>query len=61
VAGFAALSVALWAVPLDPVTNVAVDAWAAWRLARLLWPEPVAPALDGAVPAESPSVASAAL
>ena len=35
-ATFAALQMAAWALPLDPVTNVAIDAWAAARLWRLL-------------------------
>lgn len=35
-AAFAAVQMAAWALPLDPVTNVAIDAWAAVRLWRLL-------------------------
>jgi len=36
VALFAVITVAQWALPLDPVTNVVADAWAAWRILRLL-------------------------
>jgi hypothetical protein len=35
VATFAAVAMASWALPLDPVTNVAADAWAAVQLWRL--------------------------
>ncbi len=36
VALFATITVAQWAVPLDPFTTVVADAWAAWRILRLL-------------------------
>lgn len=36
VAVFAVVTVAQWALPLDPVTTVIGDAWAAWRILRLL-------------------------
>jgi alpha-1,6-mannosyltransferase len=36
VALFGILAVAQWILPLDPVSTVAVDAWAAWTLVHLL-------------------------
>ena len=38
VALFAVVSVVQWAAPLDPVTTVAGDGWAAWQLWRLRRP-----------------------
>jgi hypothetical protein len=45
---FAVVTVAQWCAPLDPVTTVIGDAWAAWRIARLARPA------GGAVGAASP-------
>lgn len=44
-ARYAVVTVCLWAAPLDPVTNVLADGWAAWRIWRLTRPAP-SPALE---------------
>ena len=44
---FAVVTVAQWALPLDPVSTVAGNAWAAvrlWQLRRPPGPDPTGPA-----------------